>query len=58
MKAAIKACETVDKCCSDISAVRNNYSVVVISDHGNCDVMKNDDGLQILLTKNLVPTYN
>ncbi len=58
MKAAIKACETVDKCCSDIIkvAIENNYSVVVISDHGNCDVMKNDDGTpNTAHTKNLVP---
>ncbi|MAZ50175.1 MAG: hypothetical protein CMC72_00325 [Flavobacteriaceae bacterium] len=48
----------MDKCCSDIIkvAIENNYSVVVISDHGNCDVMKNDDGTpNTAHTKNLVP---
>ena len=58
IKAAVKACETVDECCKDIinTALQNNYSIVVISDHGNCDVMKNQDGTpNTAHTKNLVP---
>ena len=58
IKAAVKACETVDKCCKDIvnTALQNNYSIVVISDHGNCDVMMNQDGTSNTAhTKNLVP---
>lgn len=58
IKAAVKACETVDKCCKDIvnTALQNNYSIVVISDHGNCDVMMNQDGTSNTAhTKNPVP---
>jgi 2,3-bisphosphoglycerate-independent phosphoglycerate mutase len=44
-EAAIKACETVDKCTQEIveNAIKNNYTVVIIADHGNADVMINDD---------------
>jgi 2,3-bisphosphoglycerate-independent phosphoglycerate mutase len=44
--AAVKACETVDVCTKDIvtSAQKNNYSVIIIADHGNCDTMINPDG--------------
>ncbi|ASV31210.1 2,3-bisphosphoglycerate-independent phosphoglycerate mutase [Maribacter cobaltidurans] len=46
MEAAIKACETVDKCAKDVitTAVENDYSVIVIADHGNCETMINPDG--------------
>ncbi len=45
-EAAVKACETVDKCAKDVieAAVENDYSVLVISDHGNSETMKNEDG--------------
>lgn len=45
-QAAVKACETVDTCLEQIvnSAVENDYAVIVIADHGNCDVMINEDG--------------
>ena len=45
MSAAIKACETVDNCSKEIieKAKANNYSIMVIADHGNSDVMINDD---------------
>ena len=46
MDAAIKACETVDECAKDVitAAVKNDYSVIVIADHGNCETMVNPDG--------------
>ncbi len=46
MKAAIKACETVDKCVEDVikSALKNNYTTIIIADHGNCETMINPDG--------------
>ena len=45
-RAAVKACETVDRCNSAVteSARKNGYSVLVIADHGNADVMINPDG--------------
>ena len=44
--AAVKACETVDTCLKEIveSSINNNYSIIIIADHGNSDVMKNNDG--------------
>ena len=46
MKAAIKACETVDKCAEAVinAGLQNGYSTIVIADHGNCDTMINPDG--------------
>ena len=46
MEAAIKACETVDACAKDVitAALQNDYSVIVIADHGNCETMINPDG--------------
>ncbi|PIB29795.1 2,3-bisphosphoglycerate-independent phosphoglycerate mutase [Maribacter sp. 4G9] len=46
MEAAIKACETVDSCAKDVitAAIENDYSVLVIADHGNCETMVNPDG--------------
>ncbi|MEW2919921.1 2,3-bisphosphoglycerate-independent phosphoglycerate mutase [Muricauda sp. ANG21] len=46
MEAAIKACETVDECAKDVitAGLENNYSTIVIADHGNCDTMINPDG--------------
>jgi 2,3-bisphosphoglycerate-independent phosphoglycerate mutase len=44
--AAVKACETVDICLNEIveSSINKNYSIIIIADHGNSDVMKNNDG--------------
>ncbi|MDO5655187.1 MAG: 2,3-bisphosphoglycerate-independent phosphoglycerate mutase [Flavobacteriaceae bacterium] len=44
--AAVKACETVDICAKDVTeaAVANGYSVAIIADHGNSDIMLNADG--------------
>tara|TARA_B110000503_G_scaffold50114_1_gene81199 strand:+ start:1935 stop:3452 length:1518 start_codon:yes stop_codon:yes gene_type:complete len=46
MKAAIKACEAVDKCVEKVveSALKNNYTTILIADHGNCETMINPDG--------------
>ncbi len=46
INAAVKACETIDKCLQEIVPIsmKNNYSLLIISDHGNCEKMKNDDG--------------
>ena len=58
LEAAIKACETVDKCSSEIieCALEKEFSIIVIADHGNCDKMKNSDGSpNTAHTKNMVP---
>ena len=46
MSAAIKACEAVDACVKEIieTALANNYTTIVIADHGNCETMINPDG--------------
>ena len=44
--AAVKACETVDICVKDVitAALKNNYTTILIADHGNCETMMNPDG--------------
>ncbi|MDX1543485.1 MAG: 2,3-bisphosphoglycerate-independent phosphoglycerate mutase [Christiangramia sp.] len=44
--AAVKACETVDTCAKEVAetAFEQGYSVIIIADHGNSEVMKNPDG--------------
>ena len=57
-EAAVKACETIDKCVEKVitSCIKTNYTVLLISDHGNCDMMMNEDGSpNTAHTKNLVP---
>ena len=46
MQAAILACEAVDKCVEKVvtSAIANNYTTLLIADHGNCETMINPDG--------------
>ncbi|MCC1483253.1 2,3-bisphosphoglycerate-independent phosphoglycerate mutase [Winogradskyella immobilis] len=46
MEAAIKACEAVDSCVKQIidTALDNNYTTLLIADHGNCETMINEDG--------------
>lgn len=46
MEAAIKACEAVDQCVKDvvIAGLENQYSIIMIADHGNCETMINPDG--------------
>lgn len=45
-EAAVKAAETVDKCASQIveTALENDYTTLIIADHGNSDMMINPDG--------------
>ncbi len=57
-KAIIKACETVDYCLHKVikNALKNNYSLVIIADHGNADKMFHNDGTpHTAHTLNLVP---
>jgi len=56
--AAVKACETVDQCNEAVTeaARRNGYTTIIIADHGNADMMINDDGTpNTAHTTNLVP---
>lgn len=58
MEAAIKACEAVDHAANQVitAAQENGYSVIVIADHGNCEVMLNPDGsINTAHTTNPVP---
>lgn len=44
--AAVKACETVDTCAKEVAekAFKKGYSILIIADHGNSEVMINPDG--------------
>ena len=44
--AAVKACETVDIVTKEVvtTALDNNYTTILIADHGNCETMMNPDG--------------
>ncbi len=56
--AAVKAVETVDKCNEAVTEVarKNGYAVIIIADHGNADMMINEDGSpNTAHTTNLVP---
>ncbi|MGC6423304.1 MAG: 2,3-bisphosphoglycerate-independent phosphoglycerate mutase [Flavobacteriaceae bacterium] len=46
MQAAIKACETVDQCAEKVigTALDHGYVALVIADHGNAEIMFNEDG--------------
>jgi len=46
LNAAIKACEFVDSCASEVitAAIKMNYTSLIIADHGNCENMINNDG--------------
>ena len=46
MEAAILACEAVDKCVEKVvtAALKNDYTTILIADHGNCETMINPDG--------------
>jgi len=57
-EAAVKACETVDSCTKDVmeTALSHGYSSLIIADHGNSDMMINEDGTpNTAHTTNLVP---
>ena len=45
-EAAVKACETVDSCSKSIieAALDNEYTTIVLADHGNSETMRNPDG--------------
>ena len=58
MEAAVKACEAVDDAANKVitAAIENDYTVIVIADHGNCEVMLNPDGsVNTAHTTNPVP---
>ncbi|AKD02756.1 2,3-bisphosphoglycerate-independent phosphoglycerate mutase [Pontibacter korlensis] len=57
-EAAVKACEVVDECAEKVitTALENGYDIIVIADHGNADMMINEDGTpNTAHTTNLVP---
>jgi 2,3-bisphosphoglycerate-independent phosphoglycerate mutase len=57
-QAAVTACETVDSCTQSVveTALKNDYAIIIIADHGNSDYMINDDGTpNTAHTTNLVP---
>ena len=45
-EAAVKAAETVDQCIEKVAtaAYEHGYTVFILADHGNSDVMINPDG--------------
>lgn len=45
-EAAVKACETVDSCTKRIvqKALQQDYTTIIIADHGNSEMMINPDG--------------
>ena len=45
-EAAVKACETVDQCNQAVTEVarKSGYVVIIIADHGNAELMINEDG--------------
>ena len=56
--AGVIACETVDQCNEAVTetALKNGYSIIIIADHGNADIMINEDGSpNTAHTTNLVP---
>lgn len=56
--AAVKAVETVDACAQKVTeaALKNGYTSIIIADHGNADIMINEDGSpNTAHTTNLVP---
>lgn len=58
--AAMKAAETVDFCVNEViqTALSKNYSILLTADHGNADIMINEDGSpHTAHTKNLVPLF-
>lgn len=45
-EAAVLACEAVDNATKDVvtTALENDYTTILIADHGNCETMMNPDG--------------
>ena len=58
--AVIKALETVDVCLKEVvnCAIKNNYTIIVLADHGNADYMINKNkSPNTAHTKNPVPVF-
>ncbi|MBT6030822.1 MAG: 2,3-bisphosphoglycerate-independent phosphoglycerate mutase [Crocinitomicaceae bacterium] len=58
--AIISAVETIDQCANKVveAGLNNNYSFVIIADHGNADKMFNSDGSpHTAHTTNMVPVF-
>jgi 2,3-bisphosphoglycerate-independent phosphoglycerate mutase len=58
--AAVKACETIDKCVQKVveTGLKNGYTFLITADHGNADYMINEDGTpNTAHTKNPVPLF-
>jgi len=58
MEAAVKAVETVDACLAQLIpvALKNGFAALITADHGNADMMIDDDGKpHTAHTTNLVP---
>ncbi len=56
----VKAVETVDSCVERVvtAALKNDYAVFIIADHGNADYMINEDGSpNTQHSLNLVPFF-
>lgn len=59
-EAAVSAVETVDDCVQQVihEALKQKYAVILTSDHGNADMMKNEDGSpNTAHTMNPVPIF-
>ena len=59
-QAVVKAVETVDSCVERVvtAALKNDYAVFIIADHGNADYMINEDGSpNTQHSLNLVPFF-
>ncbi len=56
--AVVKAVETIDECTKQVvtSGLDNDYSIIILADHGNAEFMINEDGsVNTAHTTNLVP---
>lgn len=59
-KAAVEAVEAVDRCVSEVVAcgLKHGYSFIITADHGNADMMMNEDGSpHTAHTTNPVPCF-
>lgn len=54
----VEALEYLDKCIKDVydTCIKNNYTLIITADHGNCEEMLDEDGNMLTShTTNLVP---
>ncbi len=57
-QAVIKAIETIDKCTNNLVKNMNNYTIMIIADHGNAEYMlNNDNSPNTAHTTNKVPVF-